>query len=349
MNTTSSDSTSALVAASIQLNIWFGLFLWMTGNIGCIGNMIVFHSPVFRKQAYSIYLLSEAICEFNYFNFVLLVRIFQKGFQIPIITRFGVLCKLRAFFSIYGNQVSFTLFSFATIDRLLSTQRSVKYRQWSNRIPIAYRMCITCLVFWLLLMGHRLILYNIISGRCAALSGFYDYFDNYIEAFFQGICPPTVMIVLACLLIRSVHKVIRRQIVSGHNRPPATVARHSVLQTMDSRLKLMLILQSIIATLTYTPYAAELIYSNVTQNWPKSAFQKARDNIFNDFTHLLSFAFFSTSFYVSMLTNGGFRRQIKTVFKKSNDDSTIHLNTIHHVNGTNNIFNQNKNIVHLKN
>jgi hypothetical protein len=94
------------------------------GNIGCIGNMMVFCSRTVRKRAYSIYLSSAAIANFHYFNFVLLTRIIQDGFQYPLMNRFTIICKLREFSTIWGNEVGFSLFSFAMIDRILSTQRS---------------------------------------------------------------------------------------------------------------------------------------------------------------------------------------------------------------------------------
>jgi hypothetical protein len=122
--TTTSSISSALLAAPYQLNIWFGSFLWIIGNIGCLGNVIVFRSESFRKRAYSIYLFSAAIADFHYFDFVLLTRVLQKGFQIPLMTRYLVVCKLREFSTIWGNVVGFNLFAFAVIDRLLSAQRS---------------------------------------------------------------------------------------------------------------------------------------------------------------------------------------------------------------------------------
>lgn len=125
MNTTTvAPVSSALIAAPYQLNIWLGTFLWITGNIGCIGNIVVFRSRPFRHRSYSIYLFFQALSDFVYFNFVLATRVLQKGHQIPIVARFDTICKIRQFMSVWGNQISFTLFTFATIDRLLSTQRS---------------------------------------------------------------------------------------------------------------------------------------------------------------------------------------------------------------------------------
>ncbi|CAF4284699.1 unnamed protein product [Rotaria socialis] len=102
MNNTSSSISSALMAAPYQLNIWFGIFLWVT-----------------------------------------------------------------------------------------------VYRQWSNRIPLAYKVCMVCALIWLLFIGHRLILYKAKNGKCAPRSEFYAYFDNYIEIALTAICPPVVMIVRA--------------------------------------------------------------------------------------------------------------------------------------------------------
>jgi hypothetical protein len=124
MNTTTTAINSALLAAPHQLNIWFGSFIWIMGNIGCIGNMMVFRSRTYRKRAYSIYLFSAAIADFHYFNFVLLTRIIQNGFQYSLMNRFTIICKLRQFSTIWGNVVGFSLFSFAIIDRILCTQRS---------------------------------------------------------------------------------------------------------------------------------------------------------------------------------------------------------------------------------
>lgn len=124
MNNTTERINSSLLIAPFQLNIWLGCFLWIMGNIGCLGNILVFRSRKIRKRAYSIYLLASAFADFHYFNFVLLTRILQKGFQISLVNRYVLVCKLRQFSTIWGNVVGFSLFTFATVDRLLSTQRS---------------------------------------------------------------------------------------------------------------------------------------------------------------------------------------------------------------------------------
>ncbi|CAF5064191.1 unnamed protein product [Rotaria sp. Silwood1] len=103
-------------------------------------------------------------------------------------------------------------------------------------------MCITCVLFWLLFFGHRLILYRTTSGSCTPLPGFYAYFDNYVEASVTAMGTPLVMIVLAVLLLRSVRGITQRRIVPKDGGPPAVILQGSDLHQIDSRLTLMLFL-----------------------------------------------------------------------------------------------------------
>ncbi|CAF4853671.1 unnamed protein product [Rotaria sp. Silwood1] len=274
MNTTSNTVSSTLLALPYQLNICIGLFIWVTGNIGCIGNAIVFSSRTLSKRAYAIYLLWEALSDFIYFNFLLLTRILQKGFQIPITTNYEIICKLR----------------------------------------------------------------HTKNGICAPRSGIYATFDSYVEAIFTAMGTPIVMIVLAFLLIRSVRSVIQRRIAPDNNGSLVIIVQGSILQQIDSRLTLMLILQLTIAIMTRIPYAVQVIYTNITQNWSKSALQIAIENAIVEFIHLLSYTFFTSSFYVSFISNSAFRRQFKKFFRKSqHDDLRIPTNYTRHINKINNI------------
>lgn len=127
-----------LLATPYYLNIYIGCFLWTIGNLGCIGNMIVYQSPLFRHQAYAIYLFGASICDFHYFNFVLVTRILQKGFRISLMNRYLVICKARQFCTIWGNVVSCNLYSLAIADRLLSTQRSMSKSIFTGLNLVSY-------------------------------------------------------------------------------------------------------------------------------------------------------------------------------------------------------------------
>ncbi len=73
----------------------------------------------------------------------------------------------------------------------------------------------------------------------------------------------------------------------------------------------MLILQSSIVVITYVPYSINLGYTEITRYKLKSQFRIGSENIFSELAHLCSYIFFASSFYVSILTNIGFRRQLK--------------------------------------
>ena len=113
-----------LLMAPAQLNIYLGLFLYISGVVGSIGNIIIYRSRSLRDRACSVYLFWRAIVDLVYMNSVLLTRILQKGFKIPITTRYEALCKIRQFGSNYGNQLAFTFLALATLDRILLSHRS---------------------------------------------------------------------------------------------------------------------------------------------------------------------------------------------------------------------------------
>jgi hypothetical protein len=121
---TSNNVTYGLLIAPVQLNIYFGLFIYITGVIGSIGNMMIYRSRSLRDRACSIYLFWRSLTDFIYMNSILLTRILQKGFKIPITTRSDALCKLRQFGSSYGNQLAFTFLALATLDRIFLAHKS---------------------------------------------------------------------------------------------------------------------------------------------------------------------------------------------------------------------------------
>ena len=189
------------------------------------------------------------------------------------------------------------------------------YRQWSNRISLAYKMIFLIPFFWFVLLVHRIILYRIENGSCGPPPGIYVYYDNYFQVIFSSLSPAIVTSILAYLLIKSIREVSRRRIV------PVTVVvvtantNRTILQQMDMELTRMLVIESLIAFITYVPYATELTYANITQNWSKTPIRLAWEKVFTELIHLLSYVFFATSFYVSMFSNLGFRRKIKRILR----------------------------------
>lgn len=190
-------------------------------------------------------------------------------------------------------------------------------------------MCIACALFWFLLFGHRFILYSLTNGVCGPPAGIYAYLDNYVEVFVSAICPPIAIIILAYLLIKSIRSMIQRKVAANNNQTLDNGLHKSNLQQMDTRLTLMLLLQSMIVIITIIPYAVELTYVNITEYMPKSALRKAQEKIFTEVTHIMSYIFFASGFYVSMISNSHFRRKLAGIFRKPNQvDPSVGTGTV---------------------
>ena len=164
---------------------------------------------------------------------------------------------------------------------------------------------------WLVILSHRLIWYSASNGQCQGQPGFYAYFDNLFDAIVTCLVPMITLTVLGILIGQSVHRVVqRRQIVPVTTTNETTSVNQSAIQRMDTQLTVMLFLQIIVAMISFLPYAAHLIYINVTDTWPKSRLRVAWETIIIETIRLLSYIFFTCSFYVSIIALSGFRRQL---------------------------------------
>ncbi|CAF3214797.1 unnamed protein product [Rotaria sp. Silwood2] len=186
----------------------------------------------------------------------------------------------------------------------------VAFRRWGNRISLAYKLVPTCYIIWLFILGHRLIFYNISTGKCTAQTGTYARFDSFFEVIMSGLCPPIILLVLGTLLIRSIRRVMYRRVVPIGGVADKTIINRSVLQQIDAQLSVMVLMQTFTAIPSFVPYGTELLYSNLSQNWYKSPLRRAWEAVVIETIHLLSYFFFSTSFYISIASSRGFRHQI---------------------------------------
>ncbi|CAF2981274.1 unnamed protein product [Rotaria sp. Silwood2] len=97
------------------------------------------------------------------------------------------------------------------------------------------------------------------------------------------------------------------------SKEPSTNLSH--LQQIDSQLTLMLFLQSLIAIIAYIPFGAAVLYFNITGEWTKSSIRQAWEQVIANIIRLFSYLFAATGFYVSMISNRGFRGQFMHSFR----------------------------------
>ncbi|CAF0989642.1 unnamed protein product [Adineta steineri] len=241
-----------------------------------------------------------------------ITRLIQKGFNYPIINLYDPICKIRQFFSEYTHQGAFTLFALATIDRILSTHRNVAYRRWSNCKTLAYKIVPT-VVFT--------------CGSCNPTPGIYEKIDSYFEVVMSGFVPPILLITLGCLLLRNVRGVVHRRIVPAGvvSQPINTNLSH--IQQIDSQLTAMILLQSFVAIPSFIPFGAQNLYTSLSRGWYKTPLRLAWEDVIIETIRLFSYLFYSTSFYVSLYSSRGFRKQVLHSFRIKRYKPQPHITT----------------------
>lgn len=211
------------------------------------------------------------------------------------------------------------------------------YRQWGNRIPLAKKIVAASFLFWLGILCHRLIWYRTSNGACSPQPGAYAYFDTYCDAILISLIPTIVLIVLAILIGRSVRNMLQRKIAPTFNINQLTQNNESTMSKINSQLTIMLFLQTLVAIISFLPYSANGCYTNITATWSKSATQVAWEGFMSNLIRLLSFLFFSSPFYISILSFSSFRQQFLRSIGLIKQENNIQLNTVQSMIGKNNL------------
>jgi hypothetical protein len=188
-------------------------------------------------------------------------------------------------------------------------------RQWSNRVPLAYKIIVVNALFWTLVTSHRLVYYTNSSGSCWSQEGAYMVFDTYLDVSLSVVGSPLVVIVLACLLWHNVRSVTRRRAARINVAPTTLSANLLHNQQVDLPLTLMLFLQSILAIINYVPFGIYILYYMFTDGWIKSPLRVAWEQLVISLIRLSSYLFAAGSFYVSIISNHSFRKQFLSSFQ----------------------------------
>ena len=184
-------------------------------------------------------------------------------------------------------------------------------------------------------MGHRFFFYSATSGTCVPQPGVYEKYDIFFEVVVAGVCPPTILIVLGILLLRSVRQIVHRRVAPSAVTAQVANSHPSHIQQIDTQLTRMILLQSFVAIPSFIPYGAQNVYSSITQNWYKSPLRIAWENVAIETIRLLSYIFYSTSFYVSFSSSRGFRKAFfQSIGWKHSGKPTDSVNTHIPVNST---------------
>ncbi|CAF1274207.1 unnamed protein product [Adineta steineri] len=183
--------------------------IWLVGNIGSVLTCIVFSQSIFRKSACGIYFIASSFSQLLAFNFALLYRMLQYGYNINIINVELWFCKARfyLFYVLIANSRYNIII--ASIDRYFASSRNALRRQWSST-KIALRVIICNAIFWCLMYIQVIVVYVLSNNTCQPQSGVYGIFFSIYISVDSGVLPIFLMLIFGLLTANNVRQTGRR-------------------------------------------------------------------------------------------------------------------------------------------
>jgi hypothetical protein len=240
-----------------SLNRYVGIFIFITGIIGGLLNIIIFTTlKTFRQTSCGFYLTAISIFNVGQALFALSTRILDSGFSINLTSR-SWSCKLRTFLAQSCVLLSLTGMSLVTIDQFLSM---TTYRCWSS-VRLAHRHILIACCVWGFHGIFALIYWDVSNGVCVSTNlGYKEYLSWFYLPVFLGCLPIIIMVTFSLLSFFNIRSLASRRL-------------NIVRLSRDRQLTAMALLQVSFIVFTSIPYTVFNIYelNTVISNETKSA------------------------------------------------------------------------------
>jgi hypothetical protein len=228
-----------------QMNIYVGLFIFITGVVGGLLNIIIFTTlKTFRETSCGFYLTVTSVFNVGQAIFALITRILDSGFSINL-TNLSWSCKLRTFLAQSCVLLSLTSMSLVTIDQFLSM---TTYRHFSS-LRLAHRHIIIACCVWFLHGISALVYWNTPAGICTSIGlGYRRYLSYFYLPVLLGCLPIVIMVVFSSLAYFNSRTIASRQV-------------NIVRLSRDRQLTAMALLQVAFIVFASVPYTIFNIYN----------------------------------------------------------------------------------------
>jgi hypothetical protein len=230
-----------------QVVIYLGLFLFITGLIGGILNLIVFLSlRTFRESSCAFYLTIMSIVNTFHLFTGLLTFIMINGFNINWLNMSLFYCKFRQFYVQLCILMSLTCICLAVIDQFLATCAHPRWHQWNN-IKFARYILTGSVIIWMLHGIPFLIYYNQIQPSITGMPTCLIT-NNVFQKYYT--------IVYGCVLVTSLHLIIMILFgILGYRNVRQLAYRTVPLvrRELDKQLTKMVLIQAFCEVLFVTP------------------------------------------------------------------------------------------------
>ncbi|CAF3668995.1 unnamed protein product [Rotaria socialis] len=265
----------ALNAASIQLNRYFSLFIFIFGFTGNILNILVLTERSLHSNRCVFLFLMSSITNLISIILGLIPRILSS-WQIDFIETNDIFfCKLRAFITFTSRTVELDLIMLATCERWIMSSRIVTI------ISIA--------IYLQMLYCYKANLINT-PLKCYGKTTACRLLTDIIYSCFTISFPLIPMAVLGVLTLSNIRK--RRS------------STKTTMEKIDRYLRRMLLLQVISLILLIFPQAIHKVYFTMSSNKNKSQMQYDFDRFLYNFELLLPFIESALPFYIYTLAGG---------------------------------------------
>jgi len=300
--------------ATIQLNIYFGIFIFFFGTIGNILNILVLSQKILRKNPCAWCFLMSSISSLIVFFSGLTTRILSS-WNLDYSATNQVLCKIRGLIVFAFITATFWLIVLATIDRWLSSCILIYYRQKST-LKNARRgtIIIICLSIGLYIQMIFCYEANLINApmQCYNKSPECRLISDLSFALISILFPLLLMILFGLKTISNVRQALRRI----HNQPANPTGQQNQRKKSDRQLLIVLFFQVILLTILSLPLPIERFYSTFTNNDSKTILQESIDNFFYNLALLLIYLANGISFYIWTISGGHtLRKALLNVFR----------------------------------
>lgn len=284
------------------------------GTIGSALGVGVFLQQTMRQNPCSNYLVAYNSANIVFIWLAMFPNYLSLGFGIDPGSYILPYCRFR-FYAIFLLLIlcpSYLIL--ACIDRALMTSPKTNIRQKSTH-RLAYYLIIGVTIGWCLFYSHAFVKVNIQEffpgfALCIYDTGLYTTLMTWNSIVIDGILPPTLMTVFACMTLKNIRQV---------RVTPTTVTTNNngrLIQKKDRQFIILVFSEIVVYTIFSSMQPVMLLYIELTKDTMKSFHQFYLDWLLASIGNFLVYLPSCINFYVNLSVSSPFRNQVKNMFLK---------------------------------
>jgi hypothetical protein len=309
---------ASLNNATIQLNRYLSIIIYLFGTIGNILNILILSQRIFRSNSCAFIFLISSIASLIAILSGLTNRIIG-AWTVDLTYSIDWLCQFRGLILFTSRMIALWLITLATFDRWLLSCTDIRRRQMRT-LKNARRG--TILIIMLSILLNLPIIYcfqaNVLDTpvKCYGKTSQCRIYTDMIYGFGSILIPTLFMTYFSLMIIFNVRRTRRRietfDIPKNNSRPRRTKKK-------DRQLLIMLLVQVIVIVILTFPQAIQKLYATIILDLDvalKSSWKIAIENFLFNFVVLLTYLASGLPFYIYTLSGGSiFRNACGQMFR----------------------------------